>query len=238
MSFDPELESDSTSTPEGDSGGSQSSQADPGTSAAPTGRTYSEAEYNRQFADARRAWEYNTQQQIQRERQKWEREMASRQTPPAQQDPWSGFDPEVQQRLRAAIEAELEGRTAPLREQLQSFQQRQDDIALRNDEAQLSSRFPDYQKNRAAVLEFAVANGIPNVEAAFHAWRSMYQWPDVAAIERSAVSQHVKRKVGQSVRTPSVEGRGGGAPSSKQDFKDRDEMDAAAAQIFRDAFDE
>jgi hypothetical protein len=239
VSFDPNLATEDPNAG-GQDGGTSVATQDPGTQTdSSAGRTYSEAELrstlDSQMANARRSWDFETNRRLERERQNWERQYRPQASPSAKPDPWAGFDPEVQQRLRAAIDAELEARTAPLNERLSAFQQQQEDIAFANDEARIGAKYPDYQKNRAAILEFAVANGIPNLDMAYRSWKyDELSKIDVKKIERDAVSNHLKRKSAQAVSTPAVEGRGGGTPSSKQTFKSREEMDDAAVELLRE----
>jgi hypothetical protein len=144
-----------------------------------------------------------------------------------QQDPnspWARFDPSIVDALKGALSGEIATAVAPYRQQIAASN-------LAAAEAKLASEHPEYQKVRAHVLNFAVEHRIPDLDIAFRA----YSYQDRAQIERDAVANYTKKKVKQAVSTPSVEGRGGGAPSSRQKYKSRDDMDAAAAQLFRDS---
>lgn len=201
---------------------------------APAERTYTKAQYDAEFANARRSWEYQTEQRLAKERQAWQKAQAPQ---PQSDDPWSALDPNVAAAFRKIFDRELQKSIEPFKTAQETYQQQQEDLAFKSEEADLKAKYPDYAKNRAAVLEFAVANSIPNAEAAFHAWRSMTQWDKNASM---AVTAHLAKKASQSARTPSTEGRGGGAPTSKQSFRDAktgkldyDAMDEAAKEMFR-----
>lgn len=235
MSFDPNLATDPNAG--GQDGGSTVETADPGTRTEPAARTYSEAEVrsylDSQMANARRSWDFETNKRLERERKNWEAQYRQPQAP-AKADPWEDIDPEAARRLRAVMDAELERRIAPVNERLAKYQQAQEDLAFANDEAKISAKYPDYQKNRTAILEFATANRIFDLDNAYRSWKyDELSKIDVNKIKREAVSEHLKKKTAQSVSTPAVEGRGGGAPSSKQQFKSREEMDDAALELVR-----
>jgi len=183
----------------------------------PAGRTYTDSD----MASARRSW-----QEDQRRREAAIRAEYAPKPTSQSPDHWSGFEPTVAQQLKAAMDAEFNARFTPIKQQ-------QDDLAFRTEEAQVKAKYKDYEENRLAILEFAVQNGIPRVEVAYHAWRSQNKWQDPDSIGRAAIAAHLKKKTAQSVATPAVEGRGGGAISSKQKFKDRDDMDEAARALFR-----
>lgn len=215
MAFDQELEG--TDPTSGENDGSQE-PTQPTQPQAPAGR-YTDSD----MANARRSFEADFARREAKIRAEYEQRSAPRPTSP---DPWSGFEPTVAQQLKAAMEAEFNARFTPIKQQ-------QDDLAFRNEESAVKAKYKDYEENRLAILEFAVQNGIPRVEVAYHAWRSQNKWQDPDAIGKKAIADHLRKKTAQSVATPSVEGRGGGAPSSKQKYKDRDEMDEAAKALFR-----
>lgn len=212
----------------GEYGGTEGS-SEPSTQApqAPAERTYRQSEFDGHMANARRSWEAQAgrerQSALDAVRQEYERKQSPQ---PSRQDPWSAFDPSVSTALRAALQAEFDQRMAPVREQ-------QEDISLRNEESEAKGKYPDYAENRADILEFAIQNGIPNVEVAYHAWRSQNRWQDPDVIGKAAVAAYTKRKSAQSSTTPSVEGRGGGAPTSAKKVKSWDDADEAAKEIFR-----
>ena len=195
--------------------------------AAPAARTYSDAD----MANARRAFQADSQREWQRReaaiRAEFEQRFVPREQPKAT-DPWSQFDPTVAGPLKALFEHEFQSRLSP-------FQQQQEDLAFSRDELEVRNRYPDYGENRADILEFAVQNGIVNLDAAYHAWRSMNRWQDPDEIGKAAVAAYTRKKTAQASRTPAVEGRGGGAPSSKQQPKSREEMDAIAEEMLRAA---
>lgn len=211
----------------GDNGGADG-QTQQGTQApqAPAARTYSDAD----MAAARRSFE----QQSRREREsalaavraEYEQRFAPK---PAVDDPWSQFDPAVAQAMRKVLDHELSQRFAPV-------QQQQEDIAFRNDEAEIRGKYPDYAKNRVAVLEYGVQNGIANLEQAYRAWKyDELSTIDPKKIGQDAIASYTKRKTAQASGTPAVEGRGGGAPSSKQQPKTREEMDEAVVEMLKAA---
>jgi len=184
------------------------------------------------MAAARRSFEADAQRREARLRQELEQRFIPREQPKSA-DPWDDLlDPSVAPKFRAALEAEFNRRNAPIREQ-------QEDLAFKNDEARISAQYPDYQKNRAAVLQFAVQAGIGNVDVAYHAWRSQTQWQDPDAIGKKYLADYQKKKATQAAGTPLAEGRGGGSPSTKTNFRgkdgrlDKDAMDAAALEIIR-----
>lgn len=191
----------------------------PAAPAAPPERTYNDAD----MANARRSFESGQSRREAAIRAEYEERLAPKPTP---EDPWSTFDPQVSAALRAALDHEWNSRMGPVKQQ-------QDDIAFRNDEVAVKAQFPDYEKNRSEILNYAVQNKIVNLNAAYHAWRSENKWPDVDAGNKAYLAAHLKKKAAQSVGTPVVEGRGGGAPSGKQTYKDRDQMDEAAKALFR-----
>lgn len=230
MSFDANLgNQDPTAGDNAGADGSQGDQSDQtGTQPeqqTPAERTYRQSEFDSHMAGARRSWEAQAQRERAAIEQRIRQEYEQRQQRPAN-DPWSSFDPNVAQALRQALAAELDQRITPMRDQ-------QEDLTLRNEESAVSAKYRDYAENRNEILEFAVANGIPNVEVAYHAWRSQNRWQDPDAIGKAAVAAYTKRKIRQSDTTPSVEGRGGGAPTSARKIKDFDDADEAAKELFR-----
>lgn len=238
MSLDPNLAD--TNPTAGEDAGSQpaDTQDTQPAPAAPAERTYKDSD----MAAARRSWEQRAARDreiaIQQARAEWQRS----QTPPANpDDPWSKFDPDVAKALQAALERAIETRAAPLQARVDSYAKQQEDLAFANDESRMSAKYPDYQKNRIPVIEFAVASGIKNLDLAYHAWRSQNQWPDEKAIRLDERGKYGKAKVAQSSTAPLTEGRGGGSPSTKTNFRDKDgkldkdAMDAAALEIIHSA---
>lgn len=211
----------------GDSGGADG-QGQQGTQApqTPAARSYSDAD----MAAARRSFEAQSKREresaLAAVRAEYEQRFAPK---PAANDPWSALDPQVAQTLKSLFEHELSQRFAPV-------QQQQEDIAFRNDEAELRGKYSDYAKNRLAVLEYGVQNGIANLEQAYRAWKfDELSTIDPKKIGQDAIASYTKRKTAQASSTPAVEGRGGGAPSSKQNFKTREEMDEAVIDMVRAA---
>jgi len=228
MAFDPGL-TESNPTSGANDGASGEQYESPPAPQAPAARTYNDAD----MANARRSFE--TQSKREREsalaavRSEYEQRFNPK---PQSNDPWAAFDPNVAQAIRAAMESEFTSRLTPFREQ-------QEDISFRNDEAEIRGKYPDYAKNRTAVLEFGVQNGIGNIEQAYRAWKyDELSALDPDAIGKAAVASYTQKKNRQASNTPSVEGKGGGAPSSRQPLpKDRDELDAMAMAMFRSAED-
>jgi hypothetical protein len=214
----------------GEQPGSQSASQQ-GTPApqAPAGRSFSDAD----MAAARRSWEADSQRREARLRQEFTQQFIPREQPKPN-DPYAAFDPQVAAALQAAIDARLQ----PFQQFQKQAQDRQDDLDFRNEEVDVRTKYPDYAKNRAEILEFAVKNGIATPDAAYHAWRSMNQWPDEKAIRNDERTKYYAKKTAQAAGTPSVEGRGGGAPSSKQPFKSREDMDEAAMAMIQAAQDQ
>lgn len=214
----------------GDNGGADG-QAQQGTQApqTPAARTYSDAD----MAAARRSFEVQSRREreaaLAAVRAEYEQRFAPK---PTTDDPWSQFDPTVAAAFRKVLEHEFGTRLAPL----QTIQTQQEDIAFRNDEAEIRSKYPDYAKNRVAVLEYGVQNGIVNLEQAYRAWKyDELSSLDPKKIGQDAIANYTKRKTAQASGTPAVEGRGGGAPSSKQNFKSREEMDEAVIEMVKAA---
>jgi hypothetical protein len=79
-------------------------------------------------------------------------------------DPWSNFDPEVAGALRAVLQHEIDQQTAP-------FRQAEADRNLKADEDRMRAVYPEYERNRLAILTHGLDRGITNIEDAFHAWR-------------------------------------------------------------------
>jgi hypothetical protein len=241
MSLDPNTEAEAEA-PESD-GQQLEPQADsaaPVEQPAPQERTYSQQEFNYHMGRARKSFEADAQRrqeaainaaqiEWQQRFDEWAKQSTTReryvpQDQPKQDpnSPWARFDPDAADALRSVLSGEIESAVAPYRQQIAASN-------LAAEEAKLAGQYPDYQKVRAHVLNFAVANRILDLDLAYKA----FKYQDRAAIERDAIAGYVKKKVRQSSQTPSVEGRGGGAPSSKQGYKNRDQMDEAAAQLFR-----
>lgn len=227
MALDPSLtETDPTS---GANDGASGEQQSAPVQQAQT-RTYTQSDYDRQFADARRSWEHQSKREREAALAAVRAEYEQRLSPkPQNNDPWSQLDPSVANVLRGIFQHELETRLTP-------FKQQQEDIAFRNDEAEIRAKYPDYAKNRAAVLEFGVQHGIADLDAAYRAWKyDELAQLDPDAIGKAAIAAYTKKKTQQASATPSVEGKGGGAPSSAQKIKTWDDADEAAKDIFRAA---
>lgn len=219
MSLDPTLDQDPNGA--GSDAGTQAEPIQP----APAGR-YTDAD----MAAARRSFEADASRREARLRAEFESRYVPKEQPKPS-DAWEELlDPSIAPKFRAALEAEFERRNAPIRQQ-------QEDLAFKNDEARISAKYPDYSKNRDAILAFAVQAGIGNVDVAYHAWRSQTQWQDPEAIGKKYLADYQKKKSAQASSTPAVEGRGGGAPSSKQNLKTREEMDEAVEAMLRSAND-
>lgn len=222
MALDSSL-TDADPTPGVDGGISGEQQGTPAPQ-TPAARTYNDND----MANARRSFE--TQSKREREsalaavRAEYEQRFAPK---PQSNDPWSRLDPTVAEVLKGIFQHEMETRLTPFKEQ-------QEDISFRNDEAEIRAKYPDYAKNRAAVLEFGAQNGIGNIEQAYRAWKyDELSQLDPDAIGKAAVASYTKKKTQQASTTPAVEGKGGGAPSSAQKIKTWDDADEAAASIFR-----
>jgi hypothetical protein len=119
-------------------------------------------------------------------------------------DPYSAFDPAVAQALRSVFGHEIEQAFAPLRERLravdeqaraeaQQAQDAADDESLKQTETRMRSKYADYGANRTTVLEFAIQNGISDLEQAFHAWRGLNAPAEVspAPVATDAKSERV-----------------------------------------------
>lgn len=219
------LETEGTIDPTAGASAGASAEGQPaaGTQAqttTPAGRSYSDAD----MAAARRSFQAESQREWTRREQALRSELESRfitREQPKPNDPWSQFDPSVAAAIRAAVEHEIQARVTP-------FQQQQEDLQLRNDEAELKSKYPDYGKNRTDILEFAVQHNIADLDTAYRAWKfDELSQLDPKKIGQAAVAEHIKKKTTQATSTPSVEGRGGGSPSTKQAFKSREDMDDA-----------
>jgi hypothetical protein len=212
----------------GENAGAPSDPVASGTQAppAPAARTYSDSD----MANARRSWEATARREREAALAAIRSEYESRSAPkPADDDPWSEFDPQVAARLKAALERTLQTHLSPLK-------QAQNDLAFARDENEMRTKYSDYSDNRAAILQFAVENGIRNLDTAYRAWKyDSLSKIDPKAIARDAVAEHIKKKQKQSAETPAVEGRGGGAPSSAKKYKDRDEMEADALDLITQA---
>lgn len=195
----------------------------------PAARTYTDAD----MASARRSFEADAKRQrdvaLATARAEWERVNAPRSQP---DDPWSALDPEAARVLRTILESEFTTRLTPFQ---QRTMQQTDDLAFAAEEATMREKHKDYKDNRTAILEFAVENGIRNLDMAYRAWKyDELSKIDPAALKKQGEQEYIKKKTQQASTTPAVEARGGGAPSGgKQQLKDYDDMDAAAAEMFR-----
>lgn len=222
MSFDPNLEADPTA---GDNAGSQEQVQQPQPVTQPAGRTYTDAD----MASFRRSQQAEWDRREARIRSEFEQRYVPREQPKPTSPFGELLDPTVTPKFEAALEAYLSTRLAP-------FQQNQEDLSFSRDEAEIRAKYKDYGPNRADILNFAVQNEIVNLDAAYRAWKyDELSKIDPEKIGRDAVAKHVNRKAAQSAGTPSVEGRGGGAPSSKQNLKTREEMDEAVEAMLRSA---
>lgn len=199
--------------------------------AQPVGRTYTDQD----MAAARRSFERDAAQRESRLRADFESRFVAREQPKPT-SPWSDLlAPDIEPKFQAALDAAIAAKLAP-------YQQNQEELAFSRDEAEIKAKYKDYTANRVDILNFAVENEIVNLDTAYRAWKyDELSKIDPEKIGRDAVAKHVNRKAAQSAGTPSVEGRGGGAPSSKQSFQgkdgklDRDAMDRAAEEMFRSA---
>jgi len=234
MSFDdPNLDTSETGQPAPDPE-PQPEQYEPAQSAPQyTPRTYTDAD----MARARRSYQAEAarrqeaaiaaaQAEWQRQFEEWYSAQGAQQAQQAQpqpepNSPFSRFDPTVAAELQAGLTQAL----AP-------YQQRQAALAQQAEEARAAAKYgPDFLKNRDAVLQFAKENGITTWDVAYRA----FKYSDRAQIEREAIGAYVKKKAATSARTPSVESRGGGAPSGRQNFKNREEMDEHVIDTLRRA---
>jgi len=240
MSFDPNLDTSETGQPAPDQPEQQYEPEQPPAQPTYTPRTYSDADMARArssfeakaqrrqeqaianaVAAAQAEWNQQLEAWWQQQQGQQQYETQQPQQPQDPNSPWSRFTPDVAEELKAALDQTL----APV-------QQRQAALAQQADEARVAAKYgSDFLKNRDAVLAYANANQIGTWDAAFRAWK----FEDRATIEMQAVSNYLKKKASTSARTPSVEGRGGGAPSSKQQFKSRDEMDEHVIDTLRRA---
>jgi len=75
-------------------------------------------------------------------------------------DPFWRFDPEVADALRDAFQNEVDRRVRP-------SQEAAEDQAFAEAERQFAATYPDYAENRREILNFAVANGIDDLERAY-----------------------------------------------------------------------
>lgn len=222
--------------PSGDpAAGEQGTQQPSGSTQAPSGqqqpagRTYTDSD----MANARRSWQREQERALTQLRQEFEQKYVPRPTPQPE-DPWAAFDPDVAKTLKAVMERELETRLEQRLKPFQYLQQTTQQLAFQNEEARIKSQYPDYEKNRTAVLEFAVEHGIPNLDMAYRAWKfDELSKIDPKKIAADAVKDYTTKKTAQASTTPALEGRGGGAPPSKQPLKDYEDMDRAAAELYR-----
>lgn len=220
-----EFETDGTTQTPGENGGTADGQQQSTPAPqAPAGRSFTDAD----MAAARRSWEADARKSEQRLRQELSQQFIPREQPKPN-DPWSKFDPQVAAAMREVMEHEFQQRLTP-------FKAQQDDIAFRNDEAEIRTRYPDYSANRLAVLEFGVQHGIADIEQAYRSWKyDQLATVDPKRIGQDAVAAYLKKKTAQAVQTPASEGRGGAAPSSQQKFKTREEMDEAVLEMIHAA---
>jgi len=75
-------------------------------------------------------------------------------------DPWSRFEPWVAEALRDAYQYEIGQRMRPSEEAAE-------DSAFAAEEARVASRHSDYAEQRLAILNYAIANGIGDLEQAY-----------------------------------------------------------------------
>jgi hypothetical protein len=103
-------------------------------------------------------------------------------------DPWSPFDEDAADALRSVIGASLDEALAPLREHSVAQNRRNEELQLESDENLMRSRYgPAYDQNRVEILNYAVANGITDLDIAVRAFRPdapMQSQSNAAAIEQ------------------------------------------------------
>lgn len=97
-------------------------------------------------------------------------------------DPWAEFDPEAARVLKALFDQEWSKHSQPLVDA-------SEDRAFAEAEKRMKAIYGSaYEKNRDAVLRFAIENNVPDVDIAFRAWRGSSDPQAVTSQEPDATS--------------------------------------------------
>src|SRR6185503_3105718 len=150
-------------------------------------------------------------------------------------DPWSAFDPEVAAALKSVFDQEFQTSAQPYLDQLT---REAEDRAFAADEQRMRAIYPDYEKQRAAVLNFAVDNNIADLDLAYRAFRGSQDpsdQPRAARAREESVDQRWQERDARIEQLRHQDDHASRRELANLEHERDEDRDARARKMFQDA---